>query len=483
MDVLLGSSVELNSTTAGNNTALIGAAATDNANAFEQVLGAELNAGTADALSLLQTEEKTPEALVLSSLANENGDEISETLTSDEDKTVQSSSDNNIETEHAVEYLLTNQPINVTPVTGNTVAISSNSEAQNSADQEADEALLALATSSKVNGKIAAASGKELPDDIDATESDKGLTVAVNTMRSRRTAIDGEPSNHPAESLATTPESDEIFGEAVSRSESGVVTVADAADATKSKAANPVATKTGDGLHIGASVSVLTNAKSFEAKKTISPDNGLSVSNGLSANSGVDFASKEMPSWISSPGELARTLSDDKASPARLESTASVIAPSTTAENKSAETSMPSALRLSLHNPRFNDVLSNQVLWQSKQGMSQADIHLNPAELGPITVKLTQVGSETTVQFVVAHPATKEQLEQALPRLREVFQSGGLQLGHVDVQDGRKQSQEQGQSQPPTATPRHVATHQAAINESVSATRHAVADGIVDFYA
>ena len=452
MDVLLGSSVELNSTTAGNNTALIGAAATDNANAFEQVLGAELNAGTADALSLLQTEEKTPEALVLSSLANENGDEISETLTSDEDKTVQSSSDNNIETEHAVEYLLTNQPINVTPVTGNTVAISSNGEAQNSADQEADEALLALATSSKVNGKIAAASGKELPDDIDATESD------------------------------------EIFGEAVSRSESGVVTVADAADATKSKAANPVATnpavtKTGDGLHIGASVSVLTNAKSFEAKKTISPDNGLSVSNGLSANSGVDFASKEMPSWISSPGELARTLSDDKASPARLESTASVIAPSTTAENKSAETSMPSALRLSLHNPRFNDVLSNQVLWQSKQGMSQADIHLNPAELGPITVKLTQVGSETTVQFVVAHPATKEQLEQALPRLREVFQSGGLQLGHVDVQDGRKQSQEQGQSQPPTATPRHVATHQAAINESVSATRHAVADGIVDFYA
>jgi len=151
-------------------------------------------------------------------------------------------------------------------------------------------------------------------------------------------------------------------------------------------------------------------------------------------------------------------------------------------ENAAApEAMLPNALRLPLFGPRFNDVISNQVLWLSKQGISQASIHLHPAELGPITVKLTQVGQETSVQFVVAHPTTKEQLEQALPRLRDVFQHGGLQLVDVDVQDGRKQPQ--GEHAESHATTLRTPSNNSAMAANLLPPTVNETDGIIDFYA
>ncbi len=199
--------------------------------------------------------------------------------------------------------------------------------------------------------------------------------------------------------------------------------------------------------------------------------NPIAVSSSLKADMAVAARVGDLGKW-GAKGQASRDTSITDTS---------VNLTSTTQDIRSGETSIPAGLRLPFFNPRFNDVVSNQVLWMSKQGINQADIHLNPAELGPITVRLQQNGQETSVQFVVAHPATKEQLEQALPRLRDVFQHGGLQLINVDIQDGRKQPQHD-QSHA-TASARGVTTNHSAVAASLAAPLTTQPEGLVDFYA
>lgn len=91
---------------------------------------------------------------------------------------------------------------------------------------------------------------------------------------------------------------------------------------------------------------------------------------------------------------------------------------------------------LPVRSPHFASLLGNQVMWQAKVGNQHAEIRLDPPELGPIEVRISQRDSETHLQFTVSHSVTRDQLEQALPRLRELFGQGGLQLGDVQVQHG-----------------------------------------------
>lgn len=87
----------------------------------------------------------------------------------------------------------------------------------------------------------------------------------------------------------------------------------------------------------------------------------------------------------------------------------------------------------------FANLVGNEVLWQAKIGSNQAEIRLDPPDLGPIDVRISRSDNETHLHFMVSHQATRDQLEQALPRLRELFGQGGLQLGQVEVEQGRRE--------------------------------------------
>ncbi|MFZ5843330.1 MAG: flagellar hook-length control protein FliK [Pseudomonadota bacterium] len=95
---------------------------------------------------------------------------------------------------------------------------------------------------------------------------------------------------------------------------------------------------------------------------------------------------------------------------------------------------------IAVRSPHFATLLGNQVLWQARVGNQHAEIRLDPPELGPIEVRISQKDSETHLHFVVGHHATREQLEQAMPRLRELFGQGGLQLGQVAVEQGQRET-------------------------------------------
>ncbi|MEH8199035.1 flagellar hook-length control protein FliK [Aeromonas allosaccharophila] len=78
--------------------------------------------------------------------------------------------------------------------------------------------------------------------------------------------------------------------------------------------------------------------------------------------------------------------------------------------------------------------------------LQQAEIQLDPLGLGKMKIQI-QMGadSQANVHFVVQHGQTREMLEQAMPRLRDMLAGQGIQLGQTQVQQQSPQQQQQGQ--------------------------------------
>lgn len=90
-------------------------------------------------------------------------------------------------------------------------------------------------------------------------------------------------------------------------------------------------------------------------------------------------------------------------------------------------------LQPALQSEAWGRVLSSRVIWMAREGVQQASLKLNPANMGPVEVKLHMHHDQATISFIAQHAATRDALEQALPRLRESFQENGMELAHADV--------------------------------------------------
>ncbi|MHC9244102.1 flagellar hook-length control protein FliK [Aeromonas jandaei] len=78
--------------------------------------------------------------------------------------------------------------------------------------------------------------------------------------------------------------------------------------------------------------------------------------------------------------------------------------------------------------------------------LQQAEIQLDPIGLGKMKIQIQiDASSQASVHFVVQHGQTREMLEQAMPRLRDMLAGQGIQLGQTQVQH-QSQQQQQGQA-------------------------------------
>lgn len=120
----------------------------------------------------------------------------------------------------------------------------------------------------------------------------------------------------------------------------------------------------------------------------------------------------------------------------------------TTAALTSSSTTLPPipAIQTPLHQPGFNQELGERVLWMTKNQMPMADIRINPPHLGPIEVRVTVVNDQISVVMSAHHSTTRDALEMALPRLREMFADSGLTLSDANVANQSSQQQRQAAS-------------------------------------
>lgn len=90
--------------------------------------------------------------------------------------------------------------------------------------------------------------------------------------------------------------------------------------------------------------------------------------------------------------------------------------------------------------PGFGEDLANRVVFLAGQRVQSAELALTPADLGPVSVSIEVRGQEATVVFGASHATTRAALEDALPRLREMFAGSGLQLANAQVgEHGRRE--------------------------------------------
>ncbi|SOD17445.1 flagellar hook-length control protein FliK [Nitrosomonas ureae] len=102
---------------------------------------------------------------------------------------------------------------------------------------------------------------------------------------------------------------------------------------------------------------------------------------------------------------------------------------------------------LPINQPKWGSEFAQKVVWLTSQQNQVAEIHLNPAHLGPVEVMLTITQDQATAQFVSPHLAVREAIQEALPRLREMMADNGIQLGNVMVgADSFQQENKQQQS-------------------------------------
>lgn len=87
--------------------------------------------------------------------------------------------------------------------------------------------------------------------------------------------------------------------------------------------------------------------------------------------------------------------------------------------------------------PGFADRFAGEVGTLALRGIEQAEIVLNPRELGPVRIELSLNGEAARIAFSATQPETRHAIEQTLPVLKDLLASNGLMLAGASVSDGR----------------------------------------------
>ena len=134
--------------------------------------------------------------------------------------------------------------------------------------------------------------------------------------------------------------------------------------------------------------------------------------------------------------------------------------------------------------PAWDQALGQKIVWMAEGGEQSATLTMNPPDLGPMQVVLSVSNNQATVDFMSAQPEVRQALENALPRLREMMNESGVQLGQANVSAGSQQ-QFAGFDSPNRGGGR--AAGKDGIDDSAPQLRQGVVriarDGVVDTFA
>ena len=77
--------------------------------------------------------------------------------------------------------------------------------------------------------------------------------------------------------------------------------------------------------------------------------------------------------------------------------------------------------------------VGSRLVLMSLRGQQEGSLKLTPEHMGPMEVRISVGQERTDVWFGAQHADTRAALNEAMPRLREMFAASGLALGHTGV--------------------------------------------------
>lgn len=148
-----------------------------------------------------------------------------------------------------------------------------------------------------------------------------------------------------------------------------------------------------------------------------------------------------------------------------------------------AEAAATATVPVPLDDPQFPRAFGVQVSVLAREGVQRAELHLNPAEMGPVSVQIVMDGTQARIDFGADAAPTRALIEHSLPELAAALREAGLTLAGGGV----SQHAGQGRDAAPHAPTRGGAPHAETLGEAAATEarplRRRVAAGGVDLYA
>lgn len=86
-----------------------------------------------------------------------------------------------------------------------------------------------------------------------------------------------------------------------------------------------------------------------------------------------------------------------------------------------------------IRDQNWSSEFTQKVVWLASNDKQSAQLTLNPPQMGPIEISLNVEKGSVSATFASANADVRDSIESALPKLREMFASAGIELGQTNV--------------------------------------------------
>ncbi|MCB1941488.1 MAG: flagellar hook-length control protein FliK [Candidatus Accumulibacter sp.] len=200
----------------------------------------------------------------------------------------------------------------------------------------------------------------------------------------------------------------------------------------------------------------VTSATATTPTPTADPKPGLVIDDGSAASTAVGGDGKAANFAVAA---VAAAQTSGRVDPKVVEAAppSSNLATLAATPHAQTATAVPADLASSLHtplrDPSWAGDFGQKLLWFASNDKQFAQMTLNPPQLGSLEVTLKLDKDGANAHFFSANADVRGAIENALPRLREMFSTAGIELAQVSV--GSESSRQPGGGQHPPAQPPH----------------------------
>ena len=133
----------------------------------------------------------------------------------------------------------------------------------------------------------------------------------------------------------------------------------------------------------------------------------------------------------------------------------------------------------------WGQALGDKLVWMAAGAQQTASLTLNPPNLGPLQIVLNISNDQATASFFSAQPEVRQALEAAFPRLREMMNEVGIQLGQATVSADTPRQNDTPERQGQRIAPEFMAAGQAdpVTLQGASASVVHSGRGLIDTFA
>lgn len=100
---------------------------------------------------------------------------------------------------------------------------------------------------------------------------------------------------------------------------------------------------------------------------------------------------------------------------------------------KLTSTTSHGAVPAQLHSAAWPQQFGEKIVWLARNEQQSAQLTINPPQLGPIQISLNLSGDQASISFASPHAEVRQAIESAMPQLKDMLSSAGINLGQSNV--------------------------------------------------